>query len=292
MAYPDDVKMLRLEQSEYLIPTADAPILESLLRGRRPPVDYSVKPLPPPQDPLAAERTAEIEDAVSSMPYDDGDALPEGSYTFDKGALRRTGPAQAKVVWHGTAAPTDTAIDLEPRAPTVDGREHLRGVPAIYASEPLIAQDVAFDRWRRERDRGRGNEQSPQLYQAVVTPSETAELGDCTDADAVETAIESGADTVECPDWITPGGKAVPETIVLNEDALHAARALQIDQIPGMDVSETLEKTEQALRSDKRIGPSVRRPRGMPRFTRFKHLPANPRKRKANKRHPILRNGR
>ena len=294
--YPDDMRLLTLEgKSQYMIPTADVAILESLLGRRRPPVDYDIKPLPLPQDPLAAERKVEVEDAVSRMPYDDGDALPEGQYVVDKGRLLRTGPAEAKVGWHGTSALTDTALDLELRAPRADGREHLRDVPAIYTTpDPLTAQNIAFDRWRRERDDGRGNERRTQIYEVAIVPSETVELGDCKDAPAAEEAIELGADVLECPDWVTKGGRAVPEMVVLNDDVHHTVRALQIDEIPNRDVSDAVEKTEQALRADPRVSDLVKRPRGMPRHTRFNALPAKPRKRKARKprRHPFLRNGR
>ena len=292
--YPNDVRLLTLEMSEYLIPGEDAPVLESLLCRRRPPVEYSIKPLPPPQDSMDAERKAEIEDAVSRMPYDDGDALLEGHYRVNNGRLFRTGPAEQKVGWRGVTAPADTTVELELHAPRVDGREHLRDVPAIYTTpKPLIAQDIAFDRWRLQRDAGKGDEQRPQMNEVAITPSETVELGDCKDASAVGEAIDKGADVLECPDWITTGGKAVPEIVILNDDVHHVVRALQVDQIPGRDVSEAVIKAEQSLRSHKTLGPSVTRPREMPRYTRYRNLPAKPKKRRANSgRHPFLRNGR
>ncbi len=209
--------------------------------------------------------------------------------------LFRTGTAEAKVGWHGTSAPTDTAIDLEPRAPMVDGREHLRVVPAIYTTpKPLIAQDIAFDKWRRARDKGKGEGQRPQMYEVVVAPSETVELGDCKDASAVKGAIELGADVLECPDWVTKGGKEVPEMVILNDDVHYTVRALQINEMPDRDVSKAVVKAEQTLRADSTLGPSIKRPRGMPRYTRYKNLPVKLQKRKASKpkQHPYLGKGR
>lgn len=294
--FPDDMRLLRLENAEYLIPSADAAYIDRLLERRKPRVDYAISPLPPPRDPFAAERKADLETAAARMPYDDGDALREGHYVVDPaGGLKRTGPAQVRVAWHGTTAPMDTALALEPRAPMVDGREHLREVPAVYSSpDALIAHDIAFDRWRKERDAGKGNEQRPQMYEVAVTPSETVELGDCTDAPSVEDAITSGADVIECPDWVNQDGKATPEMIVLNDDVQHTVRALQVNEIPERDVSETLEQTEQTLRADRRVGRSISRPRGMPRHTTYKGLPVKPRKPRARKPkpHPYLRKGR
>ena len=293
--YLDDMRLLRLEKAEYLTPTADARTFDSLLQRRKPPVDYAIGPVPPPRDPLAAERKKAIECAVSQMPYDDGDPLPEGHYVVaEDGELVRTGPAQVQVGWHGASAPADTAVDLEPRAPMVDGRGHLREVPAIYVTpQPLLAQNIAFDRWRVRRDQGKGEEQRPQMYEVVVAPSETVELGDCTDASTVVEAVNSGADVLECPDWVNRGGKAVPEIVILNDDTHHTARVWQVDELPERDVSETAKKTERALRADPQVGPpppprSIKRPRGMPRHTTYKDLPARPRK---PSHHPYLRKG-
>ena len=127
----------------------------------------------------------------------------------------------------------------------------------------------------------------------MTTPSEVVELGDCSDADAVGNAVELGADVLECPDWVTTGGKAVPETVVLNEDAFRVARGLQVNEIPDRDVSEAAAKAEQTMRSNKRVGPSIRRPRGMPRHSRYSDLTVKP-KRRANRQkgHPYLKKGR
>ena len=227
------------------------------------------------------------------MPYDDGDALPEGHYVADKdGKLVRTGPGQVETGWHGTSAPADTAIDLELRAPGVDGRNHLREVPAIYTiTDPLIAQRVAFNRWRRQRDAGKGVEQRPQLYEIVAAPSETVELGDCTDAPSVIAAIDLGADVLECPDWVN-GSLPVPETVILNDDIHHTGRAWQIDELKDLDVSEAMVRAENALIAAPMLSPSIKRAKGMPKYTRYTAQPAKPRKSKASKpkyRHPFLR---
>lgn len=290
--YLDDMRLLRLEKSEYLIPAEDVASFERLLKRRRYPVDYHIGEIPPPRDKFAAEREAEIERAVSRMPYDDGDALPEGHYVVNEdGGLVRTGPAEAKVSWHGTSAPTDTFFHLEPRAPMADGREHLQKVPGIYTTKPLIAQDIAFDEWRKQRDEGRGNEQSPQMYGLVTTPSETVALGDCTDEATVVEAINLGADVLECPDWKTRGGKYVPETVILNDDVHHTSRAWQFDVIPDASISKIAENAEQALLSDGKRAESIKRASGAPRHTKYKDLPVSPRRRKP-KRHLYLRKGR
>ena len=285
--YNHDVRLLRLEKSEYLIPDADAAFFERLLRRQT--VDYDIRRFPPPSDPLASERKAAIDAAVSDMPYDDGDALPEGHYVAtEDGELVRTGPAKLQSGWHGTSAEADTVIDLEPRAPMVDGRGHLREVPAVYITpKPLLAQGVAFDRWRRQRDQGKGSEYRPQMYEVVVAPSETVELGDCTDASAVVEAVSGGADVLECPDWINRRGKAQPEIVVLNDDTHQTARVLQIEVVPDLEVPDSAKNAEQALRSNPQTGQSIRRPRGIPRHTRYRDLPAKPRKRK--RRHPYMR---
>ena len=294
-----DWRLLRLEGAEYLVPAASVPNIDALLQRHDPSVDYSIEPIPPPKDPLAAGRRAEIDDAASRMPYDDGDALPEGHYVADKeGNLVRVGPAEVKRGWHGTVAPSGTALDLELRAPMVDGRPHLREIPSIYSTtDPLIAQRVAFNRWRRQRNEGKGDEQSPQLYEVVATPSETVELGDCKDKATVTEAINRGADVLECPDWEPSEGNLVPEVIVLNDDVHHTGRAWQLDPLSTKDIPLKLEKAEQALRSNNRIGPSIRRSRGMPRHTRFKDLPVKAKPRRNGRagrgkyQHPILRKG-
>ena len=289
----DNMRLLRLGKAEYLIPADEAARFDELLKRRKPAVDYSIEPVPRPKDRFAAARESEIERSKSQMPYDDGDALPEGHYVVrEDGDLERTGPAESAVAWHGTVAPKDDTFDLELRAPMADGREYLRAVPALYTTtEPLVAQDKALVKWRNERDEGRGDEQSSQIYEVVTTPSETVDAGDCKDEESVVEAIKLGADVVECPDWQTPGGKYVPEKIILNDDIHHTASAWQMDEVSDDDVSVAVSKAEQALRADRMVGSSIKRGRGMPRFTRQKALAPKPRSRRAKK-HPFLRNGR
>ena len=49
----DNMRLLRLEKAEYLIPAKDVESVDTRLQRRNPPIDYSIVPLPPPQDPLA-----------------------------------------------------------------------------------------------------------------------------------------------------------------------------------------------------------------------------------------------
>ena len=273
---PEAVSLLRVGNAEWLIhDRLEQPIRRTLDSGR-PPVDYDIGPLPAADDPDAENRRDAIERASARMPHDDGDDIEEGYHVIgDDGERTRVGDAMLLTGWHGTSQPTDTTVDLEKRAPHADGRERLRDVPAVYASfDPIVAEGKAFAQTRFKP------EESPQLYELAIAPSEIVEAGTCEDATSVLKAIDDGADVLLCPDW-KARGTPVREVVILNDEVHQTAQVIQADDLLNYEITDVEERSEQRLRSNPDVSKSFYRNKQDPKFRQYKNVP-----------HPYMKKGR
>ena len=139
------------------------------------------------------------------------DRIPPGYYHFEDGQFVRKGDAEPMTRYHGTSAMNDWAIE---EFTPYRSRDHSE-IPAVYATDTENAERYAGARLPRQFTPDPGDVWEGKVYELRLTPGTVVDLGDCNDDDVIQSAVDSGADVVECPDHDNQ-----PTTMIINPDVI------------------------------------------------------------------------